>query len=49
MISEGDISQEDYKDIFEHCKKYSRGLSKYGKHLHDVGPRTMNIVSRGVI
>lgn len=48
LMSSEDISQEDFLDIKELCKQYSRGLAKYGKTSWDLGPRVMKTVSRGV-
>ena len=43
----GHISQGDFKDIKELCRRYSRGLEK-GKTIWELGQRAMKTASGGV-
>ena len=44
----GDISQEIYDDICDHCRRYSRGISKNSKGPWVVSTRAIKPTTGGV-
>jgi hypothetical protein len=48
LMGEGDISQVGYDDIYDLCRRYSRGISKHGKGLRDISTRITKSSIAGV-